>query len=970
MPHMRKNLAIRMADTPASPFTTRLKAVAEALGLFCHSDLPDDALDKRSREDAWNGKLGTKHKHVARSLYDGLWKAAGGDAVIGWNGAMPVRFREGATYNKRALELLGTRDSFIALAEKQFKEGGRRRSCGTNGSKGQSRSGGDSPLLEDTTTKSLRADLHAKLSRAQVLHARDDNKEAIALLEEVYHAARSHGLKEQQLEAALNLGFTTSDRHDFKVVERRLRDAEKLIRDVKTPWHQIQYYRLKAKVLRHKKHLTHAEKALQKAVALSKSDDADVVQVGLLARASYVHLLCGEKRADEAEDHIVRLRKVVEKDDDSQPVALLAESLEACIHWAASKGDMKQVNAFVVTALRHGSGREAAICIGHTLHDCANGLRGMKATEAAVICADAAERLGHIAQRSDMALAAGFTAAGALAESGDYPAARERCIRLLEKSKGVAEPLLRSCVTQLLSQTSRQLGDKTTAIEMAEAALRDSEGDVIALCLARMALAEALRDSGKVKEAIEHARAADHLSAHADAPPEWNDQVLALIGECAALLGDWDTAETIPARLRERSVTSSSALQRRRVVENQIQMHKMIRESLTSVISAKAPLAVAGTEDADSVQAANTTLVKGLITGWLAFPNAAEKIYDFWGRGNLLRAMLNMRAFPQSFNVTLEVHTVEEARQAIRLWALLADVLVLIWKGPTVSSSVITPVPRSFFDAGGGGYIATICGESPQEMSRTMNLGVPRVEIPSDGPTPTVMTHYASLLPPEVGRFLTEEAMPLVATGRLLVVPATGICCVGSGHGPLESLFAEACNAIPAIKGDAARLPASWVPYFPDIPLGALADVAHEHETSLRSLRLLLFRKTRQLRGSGVTGAEAKELELEIQDSLAQITDTQSGLRRKHGWSEAREAVATRYDGFSEEHVAPILVLQSMGYRWRVEPTFGAPPSKSILLPKDDEPVGTWLHPADTKPGRLSEEQLRDIKRQMKRKQR
>jgi len=191
---------------------------------------------------------------------------------------------------------------------------------------------------------------------------------------------------------------------------------------------------------------------------------------------------------------------------------------------------------------------------------------------------------------------------------------------------------------------------------------------------------------------------------------------------------------------------------------------------------------------------------------------------------------------------------------------------------------------------------------------------------------------------------------------------------VSSGHGPLESLFAEACNAMPAIKGDAAHLRASWVPYFPDIPLGALADVAREHETSLHRLRLLLFRKTRQLRSSGVTGAESKELEWEIQDSLAEITDAQAGLRRKHGWSEAHESVATRHDGFSEEHVAPILLLQNMGYRWRVEPTFGAPLPEPTLLPKHDEPVGTWLQPADTAPERLSNDQMREIQRNIKRK--
>lgn len=89
---------------------------------------------------------------------------------------------------------------------------------------------------------------------------------------------------------------------------------------------------------------------------------------------------------------------------------------------------------------------------------------------------------------------------------------------------------------------------------------------------------------------------------------------------------------------------------------------------------------------------------------------------------------------------------------------------------------------------------------------------------------------------------------------------------------------------------------------------------------------------------------------MEIHDSLAQITDAQSGLRRKHGWSEALEPIASRYDGFTEQEVSPILVLQNMGYRWRVEHAIGGVTPEPNLSPKRNEPIGTWLHPPDTNP--------------------
>ena len=943
---MRKNLAIRMADTPESPFTTRLKEVAEALGLFCHSDLPDDALDKRSREDAWNGKLGTKHKHVARSLYDGLWKAAGGAAVIGWNGAMPAKFKEHATYNRKALELLGTRDSFISLAEKQFKEGGRRTSCGTNGGKGQSRSVGDSPLLDDTTTKSLRADLDGKLSRAQELHARDDNKEAIALLEEVYHAARSHGLKEQQLEAALNLGFTTSDRHDFKTVERRLRDAEKLIRDVKTPWHQTQYYRLKAKVLRHKKHLTHAEKALKKAIEASERGATDVAVVRTMARADYVHLLCEDKRASEADSEVSSLRKIIEHEGDSEPTALVAACVEACIHWAISKGDTDQLRSFVDVAVRHGATPESAICIGHTLHRCATGAQAMNATGAVVLCAEAAERLGQTAHRPDLSLAAGYAAAQAFALKNDYTEARKRCVRLIEMFGGLSEPVLICAVSHLLSQTCLQLGDKNTAVEMAEATLKQSDGNKFSLCLGKLALAEALCASGKVSEAIQHARSCVELGAEAKLPPEWLEKSRLLVAECASMLGDWDDAESAMAELKGQS---PGGVFRAKVAENRIEMFKGIRKCLDSVITTKDPLAAAGTEGAVSVHDANSWLMRGIIEAWEAYPRAACAVYDYWGRGNLARAMLNMRAFPEAFKMTIEVGSVDEARRAVRLWALVADVLVLVWKEPTVSSQVACPVPPTMKKAGGGGYLVMLVSGVPTNSDVLNGRDIrPQIAESIEGSTPFISNPNASLLPDEVGVFLVGEAKALVAAGRLIVVPYTGIGAAGMGHGFVNNLFAQACDAMPAIKGDASRLSPSWIPYFPDVPLEALGDVLGEHELPLSRLRRLIYRKAREYRASGVVGTEAKEFEMELRDSIAELADAQAALRRKHGWSEESEAVASLSDGFTESTVRPLLVLQSMGYRWHVEQVSSVQTAAPENMPRDDEPICTWLQPPDT----------------------
>lgn len=818
------------------------------------------------------------------------------------------------------------------------------------------------------------AELKGKLRHAQDLDARDQNREALSLLEEVYHSARAHGLREQELEAALNLGFIRSARRDAGAITKWLKIAKSLLRDVNSPWHRAQYYRLKSRALRHKGNKKQSEQALLSALELVDDPDIDdkTVEVGLLARADHVHLLCNANRTDEASIHLPMLTKVLGEPGERHPIGLIAVALEACVHWAASRADAAEVKRLVESALERGVDREAAICLAHALQDCANGARGAKATEIAVICGDAAEILGRVAQRPDMALAAAYTAAGALAESGDYRAAQERCVRLIDVANSLEEPVLRFSLFQLLSQTSRHLGDKTTAVQMAKAALLDAGGDATALCAANLALAEALRDCGRAKEALQHARVAVELCSSNDVCSEWREQGWVLTGDCAGRIGDWTTAENAIVQLRSAPARSAGTASRRKMLESRMRMHRAFHEAVSSVLTARKPLEVAGIRNVDSAQAANKMLVKDLIVGWLAYPNAAERLYDYWGRGNLLRAMLCLQAFPSSFNVTIEVHNVEEARLAVRLWGLMADVVVMIWKGPTVSSGVVIPLPGTMLDAGGGGYLATSMAESPAEISSAFKLGESRVELPLSGPTPAVMTRHASLLPPEMGRFLSQEAMALVAAGRLLVVPGTGICSVGSGYGPVEGLFAKACQAMPAIRGDATGLPPMWLPFFPDIPLEALAEVVQEQDSPLRRLRLALFRKARQLRNTGVSGtsvAEAKEVELEMQDAIAHAGDAQAELRRKHGWGETSEAVATRCDGFTEDEIAPILVLQKMGYRWRVESTTPDDESSAerAAFPADDEPVGTWLCPPSTRPGRLSEDQLREIRRNRRR---
>ncbi|MFZ5866643.1 MAG: DUF4062 domain-containing protein, partial [Thermodesulfobacteriota bacterium] len=515
-----------------------------------------------------------------------------------------------------------------------------------------------------------RASLRAKLTLAMDLHARDEVKEAHTLIEEVYHHARAERLETETLEAVLSLAFSSSVKDDFKAVRKKLSEAGKLIRGIDSPWHLIQYRRLKAKVLLHQKNLAQAEKELLRAIALVDDKQQDVLHIGLMAHADYIHLLCAHGRTEEALTSVDMIRTFLEKSESALPSPFVAAIAEACIHWAIASENEELLNRFVQNAVEQGSEKEAAIPIAHALHDCANGAMGMGQPTFSVACAEAAALLGRIAERSDISFAAEYTAAAVFIKKEDFKEAYQRCLRLLETGKALQEPKLKFAMFHLLSTASRQIGDRTTAVEAAQKALRDAEGDISAICLSKMALAEALRDSGKAKEAMQEGDSAYALSANADLPHAFIEQLLNLLIDCASILAEWNSAEDYLGRLRSISTIRSHHKDHIEASANRIRFRKAIHEACTTIMNEGMPLSAARTEGAESVQDANALLVKGVIDAWKAYPNAASVFYDYWGRGNLARAMLNMHAFPGTLNMTIGVHTIDEARRAIRLWGL------------------------------------------------------------------------------------------------------------------------------------------------------------------------------------------------------------------------------------------------------------------------------------------------------------
>lgn len=320
-------------------------------------------------------------------------------------------------------------------------------------------------------------------------------------------------------------------------------------------------------------------------------------------------------------------------------------------------------------------------------------------------------------------------------------------------------------------------------------------------------------------------------------------------------------------------------------------------------------------------------------------PDSAATGYDFWGRGNFARILRNAQTFPGSFNITLEVRTLDDLKQAIRLWALYADMLLLIWKGPTQDGKLLGALPETIFnETGGAGYI------------------VPLTEKESSGRQLLFCMTNASLLPIEVISFLMSEVRPLLAAGRLIVVPATGVGCVHPGHGPLEQLLTESANAVAGLRSSekSKEVPIGMMPYSPDASFELIADIIEEQQDELRILRRLLIKRTLELapREAGINAS--KELSLEIYDSLRGLADQQSATARKCGMSLAKEPLNGSFCRFhrngsrllpsSGESIfpfAPLLTLQNFGYKWGI----GYPGSLSQgrYEPGKESVIGPWL---------------------------
>src|ERR1041385_4817950 len=785
-----------------------------------------------------------------------------------------------------------------------------------------------------------RASARQKKHAAQEHMRNGQHDEAMREMADALAIAREDKEGEEEVEILSAMALYCSSRNKRHDRQDYFRQAEKKAAQLKSPAARAIYLRAHAAALEEQRDWPAAETAYREALlhctTAPEDDKGNLASQGCVVRSSLVHFLCNQKRSDEARPLLAECETFAREHKDNEDGELFEAALEAGIHLSLETADEDGALARIEELERFATTSRVAHRIGGSLLNIANEAVHRKAQAAATAASTAAVRL---ARRSDdgsspnLLVGALYTEAMVIGKGGhDDKTALAKAEALLDLCRDEADAPVKEAAHHPIAELRRLAGDSQTAVNLARQTLAETDGGPENVAFSKLALARALNDNGPTQEPLQHAKEAWVLLKPTStiALPAAVVDVLSHITNYASQLGMKDDILDAVHELEAIKDVPDDVQELKKQAFARIAANWQLRQRFLAVLDEPDPATLANTKRAASLSEANAAVTRPLLRLWKELPGSITASYDFWGRGNFERVLLNTRRFPNSFNITLEVRTLDDIKRAIRLWALYADFLLLLWKGPMNSGVAVTSFPADYTDRGGWGY--TICGGDPFEHKRTKQKRHPAIA-------------YTTLLPEDVAAFLANEARPFIHAGRLLLVPAAGVGCVNPGHGPFEQLLAEAANAIPSIRWKGGEgMPIGQIPHSPSAPFTVLAELIEKEAARLRKLRLLLLRRTKET----ASDLEAKTLALEIDDALREMQDRHATFARRKNLDRASEPVARATARFKTHDdgspYAPLLVLQNLGYGWRVD----SPQVLKIATrfePGEDDVIGTWLAP-------------------------
>ncbi len=816
----------------------------------------------------------------------------------------------------------------------------------------------------------IESKIRSLLKRATELANQDKRRKAFEAMEEALVIAETEKLVHLQAEVLIGLSLLSSARGGIGDRGYYFQRLESLHKDITEVPVLVMYHRARGAYLEEKRDFHGAESAYLEAIALA-SLPANIERCDeqlCVARSEYVHLLCNANRSSEAEEHLNLAETYAKRNPDMLDGEVFQAALNAGIHWAVKSGDEDAAISRIHELEASARNSFLSLRIAGQLINVANNSSHAKRHSTAVAASEAALRLADkVSTDTRKAFLPGvlYTVALVNFQAGRLEEALQKAKSLLNIAVSPETEPITFATTQLVSVISRQLGDLATAVEKAEIAV-DLASEVDSSFMAKMNLAEALADKGQTERALELAQEAYHLVAgRISVPMDIHLEILGLIANYSSQLGQNDSLQSAMTKLGE-CLTEDEKLCKIKEnyikrVEANIELRKRIidisligqgpnvfKETLERARGFSRYLGDSEIENPSeepilSLHEANALTVAPVVKWWEDTAddyNAAALDYDYWGRGCFAQILRNLQAFPHSLNVTIEVRSLEDIRQALRLWSLYADFTLLLWKGPTKSGKFLHMVDGNWFGPWGAGYLLTLGSElkSKTGRHRFMAMG------------------YASWLPNDVMKFLITEAKSFLASGKFLLVPASGVGCVSPGHGVMEQLLTEAANCIPAIQNEQQTyIEIGLLPYSRDIPLNILFDFVNESQVDLLHMRRLLLSKTTHIKANGLQQSP-KTLEFEIADALKSLRARNVTLVSKRNLSAAEQATQVGIAPFhlngrslvdtDDAVFSPLLTLESMGYGWKIGASAQSHQSYRYQ-PTEGEAIGAWLVPPE-----------------------
>ncbi len=798
------------------------------------------------------------------------------------------------------------------------------------------------------------SEVRRKLKLAQELVRDRKSSEGVKEMKEALVIARADGNDEEEVEILVALALSVDPGTRRRSGDRQyyFQEAEKKVDKLKSNAAKAIYFRARAAALDEARDLAGAEEAYRAALecCCTETDDeqASLAAQGCVVRSSLVHFLCNEKRLDEARPLLAECEAYAREHKEAEEGELLQAALEAGIHFSLEAGTEDGAIQRIAELEMSASTSRLADRIGGDLINVANRASHRDAHRTALAAAEASVRLGRRCEDRSPSFLVGalYTEAMVILKAGNDNDALQKAEAILDLCHGPEDAIIKQATQHLIAEIRRCSGDSQAAVDLARTALSTATGGPEEIAFTKLALARALNDNGQTEEALKQAGEGWVLLRRIDIPAEAKVEVLSHIANYASQLGAHKVAADAIAELEALPRTTDELESDKARAVARAGANKQLRTRLLEFIRKRdSPPSRTPTKRGSSLAETNARAILPLIGWWDEVldsgPEFAATAYEFWGRGNFSRILRNAQRFPNAFNVTVEVRCLDDIKRAIRLWGLYADLLILLWKGPTESAWKRALVPGDMGGPGGWGYII-FPGTTLRKQSSD------RLWLSALG--------YGSSLPEDIVNFIATEAKPFIRSGRLIVVPAVGAGCINPGHGPFEQLFAEALNAIPSVRWNGyLGHPIGHVPYSPDAPFDLLAEMAESEGERLRKLRLLLLKRSQLLSPNGDLSFAAKTLELEIDDALRDLDDRNSTTARKKGLARATEPLVgttapfrssgQRLGGIqSQSPFAPLFALQSLGYGWRVDGT-DVPSFPTRFEPKGKEMVGAWLAP-------------------------